>query len=92
MYGRGQLSRRMHTLIVRRAVRYCRVCAHDSPSYGSTDCSRLRGTVFAATEVPFWRGRTFADAADLSWRSVPGNGRQIADSGAVAGCLGRAWC
>jgi hypothetical protein len=32
-------------------------------------------------EVPFWRGRTFADAAVLSWRSVRGNGRQIAESG-----------
>jgi hypothetical protein len=31
--------------------------------------------------MPFWRSRTFADAVVLSYRSVPGRGRQIAESG-----------
>ncbi|MDQ1361752.1 MAG: hypothetical protein QOJ44_2129 [Acidimicrobiaceae bacterium] len=35
-------------------------------------------TKSALSEMPFWRGRTFADAVVLSWRSVSGGGRQIA--------------
>jgi hypothetical protein len=41
------------------------------------DFPRVRFCGFA--DVPFWRRRTFADAVVLSWRSVPGNGRQIAE-------------
>jgi hypothetical protein len=42
---------------------------------------RLAKKPLTTIEASFWRGRTFADAAVLSWRSVRGNGRQIAESG-----------